>query len=134
MSCGRGKGLTTSSVPAFPPWTPSSTRASRATGAPRRQVTLPSFARPACERRRHSADNTQQRAGGRMHDQSSTTHLTSRNVRKRRTVRTVLATVIALAAGTVTTVIATQGAEAAVPFPVENLDGSQNNVANPTWG
>jgi hypothetical protein len=46
----------------------------------------------------------------------------------------VLATVAALAAGTVTTVVATQGAEAAVPFPVENLDGSANNVANPTWG
>ena len=69
-----------------------------------------------------------------MDHRSSTTHLTPRNVRKRRTVRTVLATVVALAAGTVTTVIATQGAEAAVPFPVENLDGSSNNVANPTWG
>jgi hypothetical protein len=69
-----------------------------------------------------------------MDHQSSTTHLTSRNVRKRRMVRTVLATVAALAAGTVTTVVATQGAEAAVPFPVENLDGSQNNAAHPTWG
>ena len=27
-----------------------------------------------------------------------------------------------------------QTAQAAVPFPIENLNGSGNNVANPTWG
>jgi len=38
----------------------------------------------------------------------------------------------ALVAGTIVAIA--PGAEAAVPFPVENLDGSGNNVANPTWG
>ena len=30
--------------------------------------------------------------------------------------------------------VASPPAEAAVPFPVESLDGSANNAANPTWG
>jgi len=30
--------------------------------------------------------------------------------------------------------VASPPAQAAVPFPVENLDGSANNTANPTWG
>jgi hypothetical protein len=51
----------------------------------------------------------------------------------RRLVRKALIGVVA-AATVAATIVLIPAAEAAVPFPVANLDGSQNNAANPTWG
>jgi len=44
-----------------------------------------------------------------------------------------VATAVALVAGGLV-VITTSSAQAAVPFPVEPLNGAGNNVANPAWG
>ena len=46
--------------------------------------------------------------------------------------RILIPVVVSLATGAVIAIA--PGAEAAVPFPVASLDGSGNNVANPTWG
>jgi hypothetical protein len=48
--------------------------------------------------------------------------------------RRVLIGAAALALVSATLVLGTSGAQAAVAFPIESLDGTGNNVANPTWG
>ena len=60
-----------------------------------------------------------------MHDRS-----TGRSWLKKKLLIPVAA--VAAAAGAVIAIA--PSAEAAVPFPVASLDGSGNNVANPTWG
>jgi len=50
-------------------------------------------------------------------------------VRKSRSLSVAAVTLLAMAG-----VAVTNSAEAAVPFEVQSLDGSGNNVANPTWG
>src|SRR5688500_7768265 len=57
--------------------------------------------------------------------------------RRRRLGRRPVAGLIALAVTTATVVVialTTNTASAAVPFEIQSLDGSRNNLANPTWG
>ncbi|HET6215257.1 MAG TPA: peroxidase family protein, partial [Micromonosporaceae bacterium] len=59
---------------------------------------------------------------------------TRRPSRTRGGKRSLIALLLPVAMVGALTIITTRNAQAAVPFPVESLDGSGNNVANPTWG
>ena len=48
--------------------------------------------------------------------------------------KTLFAAAIALVTTAALATAGTPSAKAAVPFPIENLDGSSNNVAHPDWG
>jgi hypothetical protein len=58
-------------------------------------------------------------------------HTHRRRWRPRRLLVAAVAAALAVAGPVI---YVTQPAQAAVGFPIENLDGSGNNVANPTWG
>ena len=64
---------------------------------------------------------------------NSTTDTVQHHRRPPRQARKVLVGIVATAT-IAATVAGMPPAQAAVPFPIESLDGTGNNVANPTWG
>src|SRR6185436_14483633 len=73
--------------------------------------------------------------GGEMDHRFHGTHVTSSiHARRRKPVRNALITFAAGALVAAAVIMTTSNAQAAVTFPVESIDGSGNNVANPTWG
>src|SRR5215510_2504895 len=72
--------------------------------------------------------------GGHMRNGHPTVRKLSLRIPRKHRVRNTLITAAAMSLVTTAIVIGTHNAQAAVGFEIRSLDGTGNNVANPTWG